>query len=288
MHIPILPPGFNIKKFIDEAIHEDVYDGDHTSLATINSRQTGQAHLIVKENGIIAGVALATEIFKRLDKNLQITTYIDDGKEIKKGDIAFTVQGKSRAILMAERLVLNCMQRMSGIATKTNRLVMLCKGTKVKVLDTRKTTPLFRPFEKWAVVIGGGTNHRFGLYDMILIKDNHIDYAGGITNAIIKTQEYLKTHNKKLAIEIETRNLAEIKEVIATGGIQRILLDNFTPNQIKSAVKLINNKFETEASGNITEKNIRQYALTGVDYISSGALTHNIKSIDLSLKAVKQ
>lgn len=180
------------------------------------------------------------------------------------------------------------MQRMSGIATKTNTLVSLCKGTKTKVLDTRKTTPLFRAFEKWAVTIGGGVNHRFGLYDMILIKDNHVDYAGGIVNAITKTKKYLKVSQKKLAIEIETRNINEVKEVLAIGGVQRILLDNFTPEQLKKAVTLINKKFETEASGNITEKNIRKYALTGVDYISSGALTHSIKSLDLSLKAIKK
>jgi len=281
------PKSFDLNKFIDQSLLEDVGDGDHTSLSTINPDKTGEAKLLVKEDGIIAGVELAIAIFKRFDKQLKVTTYIADGTKVKKGDVIFSVKGKSISILTTERLALNCMQRMSGIATKTHSLVELCKGTNAKVLDTRKTTPLFRPFEKWAVTIGGGVNHRYGLYDMVLIKDNHIDYAGGITEAIKSTHEYLKKKRKKLSIEIETRNLNEIKEVLACGGVQRILLDNFKPAQIKNALRIINGKFETEASGNITEKNIRKYALTGVDFISSGSLTHSVKSLDLSLKAVR-
>lgn len=282
------PNKIDLKAFIGKAMNEDVGDGDHTSLATIGHKQEGEARLLVKENGIIAGVELAISIFKHFDPKLRVKKYINDGQRVKKDDVVFIVKGKSISILTTERLVLNCMQRMSGIATKTSFLVELCKGTKAKILDTRKTTPLFRYFEKWAVSIGGGVNHRFGLYDMILIKDNHIDYAGGITNAINKANQYLKRTKKRLPIEIETRNLNEIKEVLSVGNIQRILLDNFTPVQTKEAVRLINNKFETEASGNITEKNIRKYALTGVNYISSGSLTHSIKSLDLSLKAVKK
>lgn len=281
------PKNYNVAKVIREALKEDIGDGDHTSLATINPYQNGQARLLVKENGIIAGVDLAIQIFKQADKKLQIKKLINDGSSVKKGDVVFTVKGSSRSILKAERLVLNFMQRMSGIATKTNKLTSLCKGTKTKLLDTRKTTPLLRVFEKWAVIIGGGYNHRFGLYDMILIKDNHVDYAGGIVPALRKTKQYLKSKNKNLKIEIETRNLNEIKEVLQEGGVHRILLDNFSPTEIKKALKIIDNKCETEASGNITEKNIRKYALTGVNYISSGSLTHSIKSLDLSLKAVK-
>lgn len=287
MHYPALPKGFDLNKFIDQALREDIGDGDHTSLATIDQNKTGAAKLLVKESGVIAGVELAVSIFKRFDKKLKVIQYINDGEKVKKGDVVFIVRGRSSSILTTERLVLNCMQRMSGIATKTNSLVQLCRGTKAKVLDTRKTTPLFRPFEKWAVAIGGGTNHRFGLYDMILIKDNHIDYAGGVSNALRKTKEYLKKKKKTLPIEIETRNINEIKEVLLYGGIDRILLDNFSPVEIKKAIKLINGKFKTEASGNITEKNIRRYALSGVDFISSGALTHSIKSLDLSLKAIE-
>jgi nicotinate-nucleotide pyrophosphorylase (carboxylating) len=266
---------------------EDIGDGDHTTLATINANKKGKAQLIIKENGILAGVYLARLIAKEVSKSLKINELIADGTKVKKGDVAFTVEGNEQAILMAERLLLNCLQRMSGIATKTNYLTSLCSGTSAKLLDTRKTTPGMRILEKWAVKIGGGENHRIGLYDMILIKDNHVDYCGGITNAIKHANDYLKTKKKNLKIEIEVRTLAELKEVMAYGKVHRILLDNFTPQEIKNAVKIVNGKYITEASGGITEKNIRAYAKTGVDYISSGALTHNIKSIDMSLKAFK-
>ncbi len=277
---------FNIQKFITAAIAEDVGDGDHTSLACIPSSANGKAHLLVKENGILAGVELAKEIFKTVDKSLKINVFLNDGSKIKVGDVVLTVAGKSQSILLAERLVLNCMQRMSGIATKTNHLVELCKGTKTKVIDTRKTTPLIRGLEKWAVVLGGGANHRIGLYDMILIKDNHIDYAGGIQQAIDASKKYLKAKNKKLKIEVEARNLDEVKEILSIGRINRIMLDNFSIADIKKAIKLIDGKYETEASGGITEQNISKYAKCGVDFISVGALTHHIKSLDLSLKAI--
>lgn len=277
---------FNIQKFIDSALAEDTGDGDHTSLACIPAAAKGKAHLLVKENGILAGVDLALQIFNTVDKSLKVKVLMKDGSKIKAGDIVLTVEGKSQSILLAERLVLNCMQRMSGIATQTNYLVQLCKGTKTKVIDTRKTTPNMRGLEKWAVVLGGGANHRIGLYDMILIKDNHIDYAGGIKQAIDASKKYLKSKNKKLKIEVEARNLNEVKEILSIGGIHRIMLDNFSISDIKKAVKLIAGKYETEASGGITEKNISSYAKCGVDFISVGALTHHIKSLDLSLKAI--
>lgn len=277
---------FNIQHFIVTALAEDSGDGDHTSLACIPSTAKGKAHLLVKENGVLAGVDLAVEIFKTVDKSLKVKVLLKDGSKIKVGDIVLTVEGKSQSILLAERLVLNCMQRMSGIATKTNQLVQLCKGTKTKVIDTRKTSPNLRGLEKWAVVLGGGANHRIGLYDMILIKDNHIDYAGGIKQAISASKKYLKAKNKKLKIEVEARNLNEVKEILSIGGIHRIMLDNFSISDIKKAVKLIDGKYETEASGGITEKNISSYAKCGVDFISVGALTHHIKSLDLSLKAI--
>ncbi|MBL7882785.1 MAG: carboxylating nicotinate-nucleotide diphosphorylase [Bacteroidia bacterium] len=276
---------FNIQQFIQHAIAEDIGNGDHTSLACIPSNKRGRAQLIVKENAIIAGVELANSIFKQVDKTLKVTTLIKDGTPVKKGDIVLRVEGKSHSILLAERLVLNCMQRMSGIASKTNIYTQLCKGTKAKVIDTRKTTPTIRGLEKWAVLIGGGTNHRIGLYDMILIKDNHIDYTGGIQSAIEAATNYLKVKKKKLSIEIEARNIKEVKEILATGKINRIMLDNFSYADTKKAVALINGKYEIESSGGITEKTIRKYALCGVDYISIGALTHHIKSVDLSLKA---
>lgn len=278
---------FNLKKFISEAFKEDVGDGDHTSLSTIPAKHKGKMQLLVKEDGIIAGVEAAEKIFKQADKNFKLKILIKDGAAIKKGDIVFTIEGNTRKLLQFERLVLNIMQRMSGIATKTAYLQKLCKGTKTTVIDTRKTTPGFRFFEKWAVVIGGGSNHRYGLYDMILIKDNHIDFAGGIIEAIDSANAYLKKNKKKLSIEVETRNLEDVKKVLKHGGIQRIMLDNYTPAQTKEAVKLINWKFEVESSGGITEKNIAEYAKCGVDYISIGALTHHIKSLDLSLKAIK-
>lgn len=276
---------FSVHKFISQALAEDLGDGDHTSLACIPSTAKGKAKLIVKEKGILAGVELSLAIFKAVDPRLKVKTFLKDGATIIVGDIVLTVEGRSQSILAAERLVLNCMQRMSGIATKTNMLVNLCKGTKTKVIDTRKTTPNVRGLEKWAVVIGGGANHRIGLYDMILIKDNHIDYSGGITQAIEAANDYLKAKKKKLKIEIEARNLNEVKQILATGKIHRIMLDNFNYSDLRKAVKLINGKYETEASGGITEKTIANYAKCGVDFISVGALTHNIKSLDLSLKA---
>jgi nicotinate-nucleotide pyrophosphorylase (carboxylating) len=275
-----------VDQFIINSLAEDVGDGDHTSLATIVAGTQGKAKLIVKDEGILAGVELAVEIFHIVDANLRTTIFLNDGAKVKYGDIAFEVEGDAQGILKAERLVLNCMQRMSGIATKTREIVDLLEGTNTKVLDTRKTTPGMRYFEKWAVRIGGGTNHRFGLYDMILIKDNHVDYSGGIREAIENAQEYIAKQNKKLAIEIEVRNLDELDEVLQTGGINRILLDNFKFNDLREAVNIIEGRYITEASGGITTENIREYAACGVDYISVGALTHSVKSLDLSLKAI--
>ncbi len=274
-----------IDLFIKNAIAEDVGDGDHTSLSTIPQGTQGKAKLIVKEKGILAGVELALEIFNQIDPALEVTTFLHDGQEVNVGDIAFNVQGSTHAILLAERLVLNCMQRMSGIATKTNRIVKSLAGYNTKVLDTRKTTPGLRYLEKWAVRIGGGVNHRIGLYDMILIKDNHVDYAGGIANAIHQANAYLKDTGKQLQIEIEVRNIQELEEVLAIGKVNRIMLDNFELPLLKQAVELINGKFVTEASGGIVEENVADYAACGVDYISMGALTHSVKSLDLSLKA---
>jgi nicotinate-nucleotide pyrophosphorylase (carboxylating) len=274
-----------IDLFIKNAIAEDVGDGDHTSLSTIPQNTQGKAKLIVKEDGVLAGVELALEIFSQIDSSLKVDVLINDGAEVKYGQIALTVQGSTHSILLAERLVLNCMQRMSGIATKTNRIVQLLKPYKTQVLDTRKTTPGLRYLEKWAVKIGGGVNHRIGLYDMILIKDNHVDYAGGIANAIIAANDYLKNTQKKLAIEIEVRNLEELKQVLAQGNVNRIMLDNFPIPLLEAAVKLIDGKFITEASGGIVEENVTEYAACGVDFISMGALTHSVKSLDLSLKA---
>lgn len=275
-----------IHHFIIEALKEDVGDGDHTSLSTIPADSTGKAKLLVKDEGILAGVELALEIFKIVDANLKVNVFLTDGAVIKPKDVAFEVEGNSQSILKAERLVLNCMQRMSGIATKTREIVDLLKDTHTKVLDTRKTTPGLRYIEKWAVRIGGGVNHRFGLYDMILIKDNHVDYAGGIRQAIERANQYLIDHNKKLAIEIEVRNLDELDQVLQTGHVNRILLDNFNFTDLKQAVDIIQGRFITEASGGITIDNIRGYAECGVDYISVGALTHSVKSLDLSLKAI--
>lgn len=276
-----------VDQFIINALQEDVGDGDHTSLSTIPAEITGKAQLLVKDEGILAGVELAIEIFKVVDPNLKVAIFLQDGAVVKYKDVAFEVEGSARSILIAERLVLNCMQRMSGIATKTREIVDLLKGTNTKVLDTRKTTPGLRHLEKWAVKIGGGVNHRFGLYDMILIKDNHVDYAGGIRQAIESANQYLLDNHKKLAIEIEVRNLEELDEVLQTGNINRILLDNFNFAELRQAVNIINGRFITEASGGITIDTIREYADCGVDYISVGALTHSVKSLDLSLKAVK-
>ncbi len=278
---------FNFKQFILNALKEDIGNGDHTALSTIPASHKGTMRLLVKEDGIIAGVEAAEKIFKIIDKNIKFKKLISDGAKVSKGDVAFTVSGNTRKLLTSERLILNVMQRMSGIATKTNYLQSLCKGTKTKVIDTRKTTPGFRFFEKWAVVIGGGANHRYGLFDMILIKDNHIDFCGGIIEAIDAANVYLKKNKLKLPVEVETRNIDDVKKVLQHGKVQRIMLDNYSPKQTQEAVKLIAGKFEIESSGGITEKNIADYAKCGVDFISVGALTHHIKSLDLSLKTSK-
>lgn len=276
----------NIDKAIELALEEDIGEGDHTSHACIPHSNHGEAELLIKDKGILAGVGIAEKVFKKVDKNISLQIFIKDGSPVQKKDVAFTVEGKSISILSAERTVLNFMQRMSGIATATHELVELAKGTKAKILDTRKTTPMMREFEKMAVRIGGGYNHRMGLYDMIMIKDNHVDYAGGIEKAILATQQYLKKNNLDLKIEVEARSIDDVWKIIKTGQVNRIMLDNFSPEKLAEAVKLINGKFETEASGGITRDNIREYAMTGVDYISVGALTHHIKSLDMSLKAV--
>lgn len=276
-----------LTKFIKNALAEDLGDGDHTSLSTIPKDAQGRAKLLVKDNGILAGVELAKMIFRIVDKDLKVEVKIKDGKPIKYGDIVLYVSGKDQSIVTAERLVLNCMQRMSGIATVTHEIVEKLKGTNCKVLDTRKTTPGFRLLEKWAVAIGGGVNHRFGLFDMILIKDNHVDYAGGIKNALLAAQNYLKTTGKDLPIEIEVRNLEELSQVLEIGGVIRIMLDNFDFETIKKALVMINGRFPVEASGGINPDTVRDYALTGVDYVSMGYLTHSVKSLDLSLKAIK-
>jgi nicotinate-nucleotide pyrophosphorylase (carboxylating) len=277
-----------VDSFIERALAEDIGDGDHTSLATIPGGTIGKAQLLVKDTGVLAGVELAVEIFNIVDPGLKVEVLLQDGASIKPKDVVLTVEGSVHGILKAERLVLNCMQRMSGIATKTRQITDLLKGTDTKVLDTRKTTPGLRYLEKWAVQIGGGVNHRFGLYDMILIKDNHVDYSGGIKEALYNTHEYLKAENKKLPIEIEVRNLDELEQVLEVGGIDRILLDNFSIPDLKDAVNIVSGRYATEASGGITADNIYEYAACGVDYISVGALTHSVKSLDLSLKAVKQ
>lgn len=274
-----------IKNFIQTALAEDVGDGDHTSLSTIPSSAQGRAKLLVKDDGILAGVALATMIFEEVDNSLAVEVFLSDGAIIKKGEIVLTVEGASQSILKAERLVLNCMQRMSGIATYTDSMVKLLAGTKTKLLDTRKTTPNFRLCEKWACKIGGAENHRYALFDMILIKDNHVDYAGGIHNAINQANEYLKQTGRDLRIEIEVRNLSELQEVLAIGQVHRIMLDNFSYENLREAVRLIDGKYPTEASGGINETTVRAYADCGVDYISCGALTHHVSSLDLSLKA---
>jgi nicotinate-nucleotide pyrophosphorylase (carboxylating) len=276
-----------LQLIISQAIREDVGDGDHSSLACIPASAMGKAKLLVKDNGIIAGVAFAKMVFEYVDKNLEVEILVNDGAEVKFGDIVLYVSGSSQSILKAERLVLNSMQRMSAIATKTHHYVKLLEGTNTKVLDTRKTTPNFRACEKWAVKIGGGENHRFALYDMIMLKDNHNDFAGGITAAIQKTKDYLKITNRDLKIIVEARNLDEVKEIINAGGVYRILLDNFDFETTKKAVAFIGDKCLTESSGNINEQTIRKYADCGVNYISSGALTHSVYNMDLSLKAVE-
>ena len=275
-----------VTHFIKNALEEDIKNGDYSSLATLPDTLVQKANLIVKEDCILAGVEMAKEIFNYYDKELRLNILLQDGMIAKKGDIAFYVEGRARSILSTERLVLNCMQRMSGIATLTNKIVQELKGTNCKLLDTRKTTPNFRICEKWAVVIGGGNNHRFGLFDMIMLKDNHIDFCGSITESVKRTKEYLKKNNLTLKIEVETRNINEVKEALEA-NIDRIMLDNMSTPQMMEAVKLINNKCETEASGGITIENIRQIAETGVTYISMGAITHSASNIDLSLKALK-
>ncbi len=271
---------------IANAIREDVGEGDYTSLACIPANAQGKAKLLVKDEGIIAGVEFAKQIFTYVDKDLQVETLINDGEKVTYGDIVFYVSGKSQSILQAERLVLNAMQRMSAIATKTRFFADLLIGTKTKVLDTRKTTPGIRAIEKWSVKIGGGENHRFALYDMVMIKDNHIDFAGGITQAITKTKKYLVENKLDIKIIVEARNLTEIEEILQNGGVYRILIDNFNYEDTRKAVKLIGNQCLTESSGGINEKTIRKYANCGVDFISSGSLTHSVYNLDLSLKAV--
>lgn len=273
------------QEFIAAALKEDIGSGDHSTLSSIAPDAMGKAVLKVKEDGILAGVQLAQDIFHFLEPEATFTIYKNDGDVVKYGDIAFEVAAKVHTILQAERLSLNCMQRMSGIATLTNQYVQKLKGYKTRILDTRKTTPLFRTFEKLAVKIGGGENHRMGLYDMVMLKDNHIDFCGGIEKAIEKTRQYLKDNNLDLKIEVETRTIDDVKRVLATGGIDRIMLDNYTPELMVEAVKLIDGKYETEASGGITIENIEDYAKTGVDFISVGAIIHHAVSMDLSLKA---
>ena len=275
-----------LQLIIENAIREDVGSGDYSSLSCIPDFAMGKAKLLVKENGIIAGVSFAKMIFNYVDKSLIVETFIDDGKSVQVGDVVFHVSGSSQSILKAERVVLNSMQRMSAIATKTAFYVKLLEGTQTKILDTRKTTPGFRAAEKWAVKIGGGENHRFALYDMIMLKDNHNDFAGGITSAINKTKKYLFDNNLDLKIIVEARNLKEVQEILKSDGVHRILLDNFNIEDTKKAVALIGSKCLTEASGNINEKTIRNYADCGVNFISSGALTHSVYNMDLSLKAI--
>jgi len=275
-----------LREFILRSIGEDLGDGDHSSLACIPWEATGKAKLIIKEEGILAGVTVAREVFNTIDNDLTCEILIEDGKKIKPGEIAFYVSGRQQSILKSERLVLNIMQRMSGIATSTYQYVSLIEGTKAKILDTRKTTPGVRFLEKEAVRIGGGMNHRMGLFDMIMLKDNHIVYAGGIEKAIGKTREYLESNKRKLKIEIEARNLDDVIKIMDTGGVNRIMLDNFSIEDTLTAVNLIRGRYETESSGGITLETVRAYAECGVDFISVGALTHHIRSLDMSLKAV--
>ncbi|PWH85439.1 carboxylating nicotinate-nucleotide diphosphorylase [Brumimicrobium oceani] len=275
-----------IDQIIKFAFEEDIQDGDHTSLSCVPANAKGKAKLLVKEDGILAGIELAERIFNYYDADLKITKFINDGEKIKIGDIAFEIEGKSQSILATERIVLNFMQRMSAIATQTRKIADSIDHTDAKLLDTRKTTPGIRAIEKWAVKIGGGHNHRFGLYDMIMIKDNHIDYSGGIEAAITKANAYIKEKNLDIKIEIEVRDEQELDEVLAIGNVDRVMLDNFTPAKIKEVLAKIPSHIETEASGGITQENIVGYAETGINFISSGALTHSVKSMDLSLKAV--
>jgi nicotinate-nucleotide pyrophosphorylase (carboxylating) len=265
---------------------EDIGDGDHTTLSCIPASAIGKSQLIIKENGVLAGVEVARQIFKAFDSDLQMTVFINDGAEVKVGDVAFVVEGKIQSLLQTERLMLNIMQRMSGVATRTREYAKALEGTKTRVLDTRKTTPGLRLLEKEAVKIGGGVNHRIGLYDMILLKDNHVDFAGGIDKAILRAKAYLKEKGKNLKIEIEVRNFDELAQVMAVGGVDRIMLDNFTPENTRKAVEIIAGKYETESSGGITFDTLKEYADCGVDFISVGALTHSVKSLDMSFKAL--
>ena len=274
-----------IDRLIDLAFAEDIGDGDHTTLSCIPADAMGKSKLLIKGDGILAGVEIAKEIFHRFDPEIKVTVLIGDGSEVKPGDIAMLVEGRIQSLLQTERLMLNVMQRMSGIATMTHRYVERLKGTKTRVLDTRKTTPGMRMLEKEAVKIGGGVNHRIGLFDMILLKDNHVDFAGGIANAINRAKEYCKAKGKDLKIEIEVRNLDELKQVLDNGGVDRIMFDNFTPEQTRKAVEMVGGRYETESSGGITFDTIRDYAECGVDFISVGALTHSVKCLDMSFKA---
>lgn len=285
MKLPGYISGEALDKLIDSSVQEDVGDGDHTTLASIPAESLNKARLVVKEEGTVAGVYVAGKVFHHIDPKLKFDVLLQDGTAVKPGDVVFTVAGSARSILTAERLALNFMQRMSGIASYANKLTQLISGSKARLLDTRKTTPGLRMLEKWAVKIGGGENHRFGLFDMILLKDNHIDFAGGIPNAIEAAKRYLRDCGKNLKIEIETRTLQEVSQAIDAGGVDVIMLDNMQPATMKEAVRLIAGRCKTEASGNVTESNIREIALCGVDYISVGALTHSVKSLDLSLKA---
>ena len=274
-----------IDELIDLAFAEDIGDGDHTTLCCIPDTAMGKSRLLIKEPGILAGVEIARKIFHRFDPDLKMTVYIEDGTAVKPGDVAFVVEGRVQSLLQTERLMLNVMQRMSGIATMTHRYVKKLEGLHTRILDTRKTTPGMRMLEKEAVKIGGGVNHRIGLFDMILLKDNHVDFAGGIENAISRCHDYLKAKGKDLKIEIEVRNLDELKEVMRVGGVDRIMLDNFSPELTKEAVKIVGGKYEIESSGGITFDTIRDYAESGVDFVSVGALTHSVKSLDMSFKA---
>jgi len=276
----------DLHDFVKEVLREDVGPGDYTTLATVPKNVMGKSVLLVKENGVLAGMRVAQEIIKTFDENIVFEAHLKDGDEIEKGQQAFHLEGSAASMLTIERTVLNVMQRMSGIATKTRKIAKIIEATDTKLLDTRKTTPLMRFLEKEAVRIGGGLNHRFGLYDMVMIKDNHVDFAGGIKPAIQKTLDYLKANQLDLKIEIEVRNAEELEQVLDEGGIDRIMLDNFTPEDLQKAINRIDGKYETEASGGINEENILAYAHTGVNFISSGALTHSVKSLDLSLKAV--
>ena len=274
-----------IDRLIDLAFAEDIGDGDHTTLSTIPPTAIGKSKLLIKEAGVLAGIEIAKEIFHRFDPSMKVEVFINDGAEVKPGDIAMVVEGKVQSLLQTERLMLNVMQRMSGIATMTRKYVKQLEGTKTRVLDTRKTTPGMRMLEKEAVKIGGGVNHRIGLFDMILLKDNHVDFAGGIDKAIAGAKRYLKEKNKDLKIEIEVRNFDELQQVLNIGGVDRIMLDNFTPQDTRTAVEMIGGKYEIESSGGITFDTLRNYAETGVDYISVGALTHSVKGLDMSFKA---